>query len=766
MSKITSTNWENLVSGDELRSVKRIRNSEYEVTKQDSRDEDMYTSKGWEKIASLRKGRELKFRRIKPVWTAFEDAVWMMFLRLGFKTLNRDGDFVMRYGTGPNDTQQIDVFAVDDDSVFIVECKATEERKLGNFKKPIEAFIGMKDALAKEALTMFPKRKVHFIWAQSNFFDSQADIARLMSAGIRYFDDDTVTYFSELAAHLGKCAKFQFLARMNAFEKIPGFECRVPAIKSKLGKYTCYNFLIEPDRLLQIGYILHHHSANDNLMPAYQRLIKKSRLVKIREFVEGGGYFANSLIISIDTGTEKKGLKFVPNGQGIDGCLSTIGVLHLPARYCSAYIIDGQHRLYAYSGSELSKKQTVPVVAFENLDKHEQLQLFMDINENQKSVPKTLRATLNADMLWNSPNMYDQRLAIASKIPQLLEGDKKSALYGRIVVGENETQKARQVTITAIQVALQKSGLLDVYSRSGELLQSGSLDFGDSDKTKEKLYEVLSLCFWHISELCPKAWKMTEENRTIVVTNRGIQGIIRVIGDVVKFLADGKHIKDPKKMSSEDLVQEIVPMLEPLCDYFESSDDTRSELRSAYGTGADTKYWHHFQKIIHDKFPQFNPDGLSKYLRDETKQYNDSTRQNIEDVTEAVKRIVDDNLFVHHPQSNEQLKLFPKNIYSRLKKQVSDYEWTSQTEDVDFKQFVTLADLHVLVTTSPYWVDIFEPLLSMPGIPKNASKKNKTAWMDLLESEMKKLSNPAHSVSAETAMKIADVGKWLLKEEE
>ena len=59
---------------------------------------------------------------------------------------------------------------------------------------------------------------------------------------------------------------------------------------------------------------------------------------------------------------------------------------------------------------------TVPVVAFVDLDRTEQIKLFMDINENQKAVPKSLRVTLNADMLWESkdPNerrqLLDQRL--------------------------------------------------------------------------------------------------------------------------------------------------------------------------------------------------------------------------------------------------------------------------------------------------------------------------------------------------------------------
>ena len=40
-------------------------------------------------------------------------------------------------------TQQIDVFAKDDETIIIVECKSTkEENKRGDFKKDLEAYKG------------------------------------------------------------------------------------------------------------------------------------------------------------------------------------------------------------------------------------------------------------------------------------------------------------------------------------------------------------------------------------------------------------------------------------------------------------------------------------------------------------------------------------------------------------------------------------------------------------------------------------------------
>ncbi len=53
-----------------------------------------------------------------------------------------------------------------------------------------------------------------------------------------------------------------------------------------MGGYTYYSFMIEPERLLKMSYVLHRNQANSAMMPTYQRLIKKSRLKKVTEFVD------------------------------------------------------------------------------------------------------------------------------------------------------------------------------------------------------------------------------------------------------------------------------------------------------------------------------------------------------------------------------------------------------------------------------------------------------------------------------------------------
>ena len=758
----TKTNWNELVSGKDLATEKKYRTSQYEEKTCHIAAVTDPENAGWEHFWTSKNGKRAKIRKEKAVGDLFEDRVWTMFAKLGFTTLNKGRNFVIRDGVGRH--QQIDVFAVDKDSVIIVECKAASERKVGNFKKPIEAFAGQKEWISKVVREQYPDRKVVFIWAVSNFFMSNPDKERIAAEKIVLFEEETVAYFTDLVGHLGACAKYQLNAKLYANTSILGeFDNKVVAIKSKLGQYDCYSFSIDPERLLKISYILHHHPTNENMMPTYQRLIKKPRLVQIRRFIEEEhGYFANSLIISIDS--KGKALKFDKVPTPISDKISQVGVLHLPSEYCSAYVIDGQHRLYAYSGSDLAKTQRVPVVAFVNLQNHEQLKLFMEINENQKSVPKSLRVTLNADMLWDSPNPRESRQAIASKLAQRLEEDKKSKLYGRIIVGENETSKYRRVTVLAIQDALSKSGLLDVYARNGDKPTTiGLLDYNNSGKTFSRVYEVIDLVFSAIYDACPSVWEMTDDDGTILVTNRGIQAIIRIIGDVLRILVEKKYIQDPKTLPAEDIAESIFYYMTPLCDYFVSAtEEQRKALRSKLGGGADTKFWREFQRIIHEKYPQFDPPGLLEYLRDETKQFNETTKLCIDKIHEAVWSVVFDNYLAKFESDDERLKEFPKAIYKRITKQKSDLEYDNKSFVFRLKDYVTNSDLRELALIPHLWTEIFEELLSPPWIRKGGAKKIKTQWLAELDELQNKMQNKGFSVSSKDAENVQKIFDWFV----
>ena len=66
--------------------------------------------------------------------------------------------------------------------------------------------------------------------------------------------------------------------------------------------------------------------------------------------------------------------------------------LELEPNSSSLFVIDGQHRLWGASKCE--QEIYLPVCIFTNLELKQEVQYFLDINSNQKGVPKTLRIEL------------------------------------------------------------------------------------------------------------------------------------------------------------------------------------------------------------------------------------------------------------------------------------------------------------------------------------------------------------------------------------
>ncbi|WP_135553748.1 DGQHR domain-containing protein [Paenibacillus cymbidii] len=761
---MSKTRWDKIVSGRELSSTKANRNKTFITMKERLLALPDLVEEGWIKYKDYKDPKFIGVKKDKPFDEQFEDKVWLLLASMGFTEMNSDRNFEMSYDfQNPAFTQQIDVFASDDETVLIVECKSAENIKDGVFKKSIEALRGQMDGLRKEALKKYPGRKVKFIWATHNFIMSKSDLVKLSEWGIVHFSDAVIDYYVELVKHLGSCAKYQLLGNLFANTEIRNMEEKIPAIQGKMGGYTYYSFSIEPERLLKIGYVLHRNEANKNMMPTYQRIIKKKRLQDVRTFIDKGGYFPNSLIISIDT--NGKGLQFDQSATKVDDSISKLGILHLPKRYRSAYIIDGQHRLYGYSDSQYASKNSIPVVAFVDLDRKEQVKLFMDINENQKSVPKTLRVTLNSDMLWESENYNERRQALRSKIAQMLGEEETSPLLSRVVVGEDETSPLKCITVEAIQSALKRCHFFTIFGKRNVIVKDGTFDLGTNQETCDLFYPFIENCFRYIKTFSEGEWIKGELDNGILTINRGIQAVIRTINDVVNMLLANAEIA-PKTEKAEDVFAKVYYYLDPLIEYINNiSPEQRKDLRSYFGGGADTRFWRAFQRAIADTREDFKPDGLEKYWEDEAKTFNEESLKYLREIEVSVKSIIAQKL-KEKCGDNWQIKGLPKTVYSRAKKDADNQNYDSITSggvgNVTIWDCVKFLECKEIILYGKNWSETFESVVVRPEDSKiTGGREAKTEWFVKLNTISNKLQKAAYSVSTEEYSFIKSIYNWI-----
>lgn len=718
---------------------------------------------GWYPVKELK--ASVRLGKNKPADELLEDEVWILLSEMGFKYLSRGRNLSIKYGSAEAEKQQIDVLAVDDECAVVVECKATlgTDVRRGNFKEAAEAIGGRRAGIINTLRTVFqkPKLKVAFIFATRRYQVPAPDLERMEAFSIKHLGDRDLDYYRELVAHLGEASRFQFHGDVFAGQDIPELDNKVGAIEGKMGGHTYYSFSAAPETLLKLGFVL-HRSKSVRLTPSYQRLIKKNRLAKIQSFVEGGGFFPNSLLVNIETLGKK--LKFdqasLQAGQGV----TRLGVLHLPPRYRSLYVIDGQHRLYAYSGSQYSKSNAIPVVAFVDLDRSEQLRLFMEINENQKAVSKNLKNTLDADLKWNSDNLRERAEGLKKQLALDLGDEIRSPLYGRVLVGEDERSDTRIITLEALLKGINRTSFVGRYTKS-TVVEHGWFDKGSSDHTLLRIRDFLFACFQWSQDRMPEEWGKKADEGGILATNPGVTAFMWLLGDIVGHLR-ASNVIDTLRDSPSQISKEMEYLLEGLAYYLGGlTFEDRLALKGKAGSGADTRIWRSFQKGVADFRPEFNPAGMTEYWKNQSKQFNLDTYDKLGDIEEFLRDEVRGVL--ENAYGGMWLKKgIPPSLWDELHATVAkkNREIADPTKEKEPWEGMYIVNYRDVLSFGSNWSTLFQKRFTIPG-QERLKKEEKTKWLVRLNG-IRNQNAHEHSVPEEDYHFVLAIHAWLIDGDE
>jgi DNA sulfur modification protein DndB len=752
---------DHLIAAKKIPAETRRRLLDYDEIGVRKSQREEWEAEGWVVERELK--TKFKMRRLKAHDVAFEDRVWAALARLQFTHMNATRSFTLRYGKAENESQQIDVFAADDEVVLVVECKSTATvGKAGQFKTEVEALQGKREGLIRRIREEYPQHKVKFIFATNNYTVSDQVRERITEAQVFHIDEYTVEYYLELANHLGAAAKYQLLGALFAGDKIPNIDSKLPAIRGSMGGFTYYSFAIEPARLLKMSYVLHRNQANDELMPTYQRIIKKSRLKKVAEFVDDGGFFPNSIILNIGSGKRKGGLRFESVGKSPSE--AKLGILHLPQTYRAAYIIDGQHRLYGYANSDRAETDLVPVVAFVDMPGSEQVELFMQINENQQAVPKNLQNTLNSDLLWNSEDFNERARALRLHIAQQLGDRKSSPLFNRVQLGENPKTSFRCITIEAINNGLVRGHFIGTFTKTA-VKEPGTFYAGGNRPTAKLLLPFLEGAFHYLVEWLPRQAQLGNSEGGFVFINVGIEAILRILSDIVDHLIAEEGI-DPLKASAGDLVDACQYYLDPLIEHLDGlSAEQGAEYRKSYGTGGRATYYRNLQLAIRDERPDFTAPGLDDYLRRADKDVINTAREIVGEIEVLMRDEIKRTLIEEYGAGWEQEGVprpTRKKTGELANEKNLDLPPNKQVTAWDCMYFI---DYHNVLTYShDMWQARFAKQYTRPGDEQlPGSWKKRLDWVQDLNDIRNRVMHPqTQGVDDEEFDLLIELQRWLL----
>ena len=591
---------------------------------------DDETNSGWDFEKWTHKETRATVSKPKPSSVKFENEVWCMFYELGIRYLNYDSKFELPFEKNATGKKQIDVVAIDTQNkiVFLVECKASEKssasgvKQTKSFKAEIEALTSMQQGFRESVYAVFGREyKVKLIFATKGYrFEvGNEDSKRLKSKNIFHLSDNKYGYLLNIITNYSTSAKFQFLGHVLKGEKISNEKIKVPALKGKMGKHDYYMFSLEPSYLLKIGYVLHRVRANEEEKPTYQRMLVKSRLKQIGNFLdEEGHFFPNSVIINFN---QKETVKIdfeVGEGSSKTGSKSDFGVVKIPMAFAIANIIDGQHRIYGYSASKFFEKDTIPVVAFVDLETSEQLEMFININQNQKAIHPDLIDTLQENLGWESDDLDSRMKALKSSITRTLAETDGYVLNGLITQGGDTAALGRK----AFQKSYQLSGLVPRATKRKfkktpiDTTRSCLYDVYDQgvdsgipmDKARLRIAEFINGCYEIINRSAPILFdKPSSEN--FIISNRGTYAFIMIIGNLNYYLTTNNKVDF--QTNNKDRLKKIETYLAVLADELVNIDQGLSaKLFSQLGQKAESLWFHTFQDLISQRLPEYIPEEL------------------------------------------------------------------------------------------------------------------------------------------------------------
>jgi len=118
--------FEGIVSDSELESTYRYRRPSDIFKTVPIGTEIPCLDDGWSIYRKNKKS--LRLAKPKPIDQAFEDEIWCLLYKTGFENLNKDRNFRIKLlSNNKSSGKQLDVFAKDDNTVLIVECKTSEK---------------------------------------------------------------------------------------------------------------------------------------------------------------------------------------------------------------------------------------------------------------------------------------------------------------------------------------------------------------------------------------------------------------------------------------------------------------------------------------------------------------------------------------------------------------------------------------------------------------------------------------------------------------
>lgn len=210
-------------------------------------------------------------------------------------------------------------------------------------------------------------------------FGAKKPIDALRVQIMRYCEDKTISFASDKKAFISerKDGTEIFLLKYRRGQVMDENK-KYKYISTEINGITIYTLIMSVKDLANISYVAVR--GKDTEEGAVQRVLNRQRIMSIKNYVLDDNLFVNTFVINW---TYTKSLPIISETE-----------IELPILYGAAQLIDGQHRLEGIKAAMAEKpdlaNKTIIVSLAINLETKDAAKIFLNINSEQKPVPKSL----------------------------------------------------------------------------------------------------------------------------------------------------------------------------------------------------------------------------------------------------------------------------------------------------------------------------------------------------------------------------------------
>jgi len=718
-----------------INTEKRKRRDQFvRQTVSNSKADDLVEN-GWQLDKKL--STRTRVKRAYSVQEELENRVWVLLADLGFPELSVGSEFSinLQKGRGEPVRKHVSVFAKDDETVVIAQCIATPEIKRKSLKPLIEELSSSKSAFATAIRRHYGggfKPKIVWTVVTDKIIWSKQDRELAAKNNIAVITERELRYFNEFARHIGPAGRYQFLAHFLEGQRVPSLENQVvPAIRGKLGGRTFYAFVTTPARLLKISFVNHRTLNDPKGIPTYQRLISKKRIRDIHTFLSDGGFFPTNIIVNF-VGRPRYEIKAKDEDASVH-----FGNLYLPDKYKSAWVIDGQHRLYGFTRQQdLQKSENIFVLAFQQMSHEDEANLFVTINHEQKTVPRTLLADLQGELKWGSENPRERIQAMCARLVNVLNAELGGPFHTRIVQTGLRGNRETCLTLPMLVDGLKRSNLLGTVHKKLKSYHpgpfSGKDDFVTLDRARHTLEDIFSL----VREANTDLWRAGADGG--VCTNTSISAMLMILSEAIQHY-ERKTKLDTKELEPEEIALFLQDYLQPVIKLLKKSSDQEIvrffKEDVPYGSRGPRELFLKLVGLVRTEVTDFGPADFDEWRAEQNQERAKNAAEKIQELNAAICATIFDKF--HSVYGNDEY--FDKGV-SDKKMRLNAFE---KMQDDEFSQrgrieeYLNLIEYKKIVEKKDNW-PLFASIFSiqMPSEDKGQAKYLK--WLTDLNSIRKK----------------------------